>query len=262
MERSSQRFHLVEFDVLTSTNDSILQAAEAGAPEGTTHIAREQTMGRGRGDHVWWSPPGAGLWMSTLIRPDRSRPQWGGISLVAGAAARDALASIGARGVELYWPNDLQASGRKLGGILGEARSKGTRAWVALGMGVNIDLTRPDIRAGMPPEVRDIAISLVECGPPATTDPVEIARAILERFWPLYDRFQAGEPLPHLVGDRLAHVGRRVEVKAPGRPSWRGVVEGLSRDGELLVLPDSPHALGSPGVVAVSGGEVVYEAAA
>ena len=35
------------FEVLTSTLDSIHQAAENGAPEWTTHIAREQTRGRG-----------------------------------------------------------------------------------------------------------------------------------------------------------------------------------------------------------------------
>jgi BirA family biotin operon repressor/biotin-[acetyl-CoA-carboxylase] ligase len=261
--RSSQKFRLVEFEVLASTNDSILEAGEAGAPEGTTHIAREQTRGRGRGDHVWWSPAGAGLWMSTLLRPPRDRPQWGGISLIAGAAARDALASLGARGVELYWPNDLQVGRRKLGGILGEARSKGGAAWVALGVGINIDLTPPRIRAAMPPGIRDLAISLAECGPPSTVDPLEIARGILERFWPLYERFRAGEALPSLAGDRLAHVGRRVEVRLPGRPPWAGVVEGLSRDGELLVLPDVPQGPpGPPGAVAVSGGEVIYEAAA
>jgi BirA family biotin operon repressor/biotin-[acetyl-CoA-carboxylase] ligase len=261
MEGSSPRFQPVEFDVLTSTNDSILRAGEAGAPEGTTHIARAQTRGRGRGDHVWWSPPGAGLWMSTLLRPRRSRPQWGGISLLAGRAVRDGVSSLGAREVELYWPNDLAVGRRKLGGILGEARSRGSSAWIALGIGINIDLTPPHVRAALPVEIRDLAISLAECGPPSTSDPLEIAGAILERFWPLYDRFQEGESLPSLVGDRLAHVGRRVEVKAPGQLPWRGIVEGLSPDGELLVLPDAPPP-GSASVVAVSGGEVVYEAAA
>src|SRR2546428_10451896 len=91
------RFQIEVFDVLTSTNDSILQAGERGAPEGTTHISRSQTKGRGRGDHSWWSPPGAGLWMSTLLSPSRRREEWGGVSPVAGGGGRVGLLAVGVR---------------------------------------------------------------------------------------------------------------------------------------------------------------------
>lgn len=244
------------FDSLTSTNDSILLAGEDDAPEGTTHVAHTQTQGRGRGDHSWWSPPGAGLWMSTLLRPSRSSAHWGGISLVAGAAVRNAVESLGVRGVELYWPNDLQIGRRKLGGILGEVRSRGDRAWIALGIGINIDLRGQDVRATMPSELAAIAISLAEAGTPRTRDPVAIAAAILASFWPLYARFQAGEKIPSLVGKALAHAGRTVEIRIPGQPPWRGLVEGLLDDGALKVRPLTPGAQ----TVAITGGEVIYEA--
>jgi BirA family biotin operon repressor/biotin-[acetyl-CoA-carboxylase] ligase len=262
---AKQRFPIQVFDVLPSTNDSILEAGETDAPEGTTYIARTQSRGRGRCDHAWWSPPGAGLWMSTLLRPSRGRAHWGGISLVAGVAVRDAIEAVGVAGVRLYWPNDLEVGRRKIGGILGEVRERGRRAWIALGIGINIDFGPPHVRASMPPEIERIAISLAEAGQPATTDPLVLAEVILARFWPLYGRFQEGDSVPSIVGNGLAHAGRTVEVKVPGNPSWRGRVEGLGANGELLVRP-----LGCPGkaahggaahggVIAVTGGEVVYE---
>ncbi|HVR74143.1 MAG TPA: biotin--[acetyl-CoA-carboxylase] ligase [Planctomycetota bacterium] len=248
-------FSIEVFDVLGSTNDGILEAGRTDRPEGTTYIALSQSRGRGRGSHVWWSPPGAGLWMSTLLRPSTRPSQWGGISLLAGTAVRDALVSLGVPGVRLYWPNDLQAGRRKIGGILGEVRSQGPRAWIALGIGVNIDFTPAHVRAAMPADIGAIATSMTECGHPTTTDPVAIARTILETLWPLYERFQAGEPLSSLVESGLAHVGSEVEVRAPAGAPWRGRVEGLGSGGELLVRPLAPEGA----VVPITGGEVVYD---
>ncbi len=250
-----RRFPIQVFDSLSSTNDSILEAGESDAPEGTTYIARSQSRGRGRAGRAWWSPPGAGLWMSTLLRPSRSSAHWGGVSLLAGAAVRTSLERLGVKGVDLYWPNDLQVGKRKIGGILGEVRSRGEEAWIALGIGINIDLSAPNVRASMPREIEAIATSMTEAGPPRTRIPEEIAMVILEEFWPLYKMFQSGEKLPLLVGSTLAHTGRTVEIRVSGQKSWRGVVEGLHEDGALLV-----RTLGRESRLAqVTGGEVLYE---
>jgi BirA family biotin operon repressor/biotin-[acetyl-CoA-carboxylase] ligase len=245
----------VVFDALDSTNESILEAGETDAPEGTTHIARRQTRGRGRAGHTWWSPAGAGLWMSTLLRPRVDRRLWGGISLVAGAAAHDALLELGVTGIRLYWPNDLVVDRRKIGGILGEVRVRGERAWVALGFGINLDLTAPETRAEMPEALRGSATSVVEVVDPSraiTTDTIEIGRLILDHFWRLYEGFLDGEPVPLLVRDRLAHFGGTVEVRQTGIPPRRGTVKGLGSAGELLIQA-------GPEVLEVVAGEVLYE---
>jgi BirA family biotin operon repressor/biotin-[acetyl-CoA-carboxylase] ligase len=226
------------FDVLTSTNDSILEAGRLGAPEGTCHIARTQTRGRGRGDHRWWSPPDAGLWMSILLRPRLPLPRWCGLSLVAGVAARSALTRLGVRGVEVFWPNDLMVGSRKLGGILSDVRSDASTAWAALGVGINIDLTAAATRAAMPPELRERVICMTEAGPPETSDPVEIAMAFLSAWRPLYERCQDGELLRSIVGEDLAHAGRSVRVLAAASPPLRATVLGLDHDGALLVRDD------------------------
>lgn len=261
MTAPPEAFPIEVFDSLTSTNDSILQLGATDAPEGTTYIARSQTQGRGRGAHRWWSPSGVGLWMSTLLRPIAPREVWSGISLLAGAAVRRALLDLGVREVSLFWPNDLQVGARKIGGILGEVRSSGERAWIALGIGINIDLRRAD---GVPPELAASATSMAENGSLRTADPVEIAPFILEKFWPFYEQFNIGQSIPDLVGTHLAHVGEVVEVRLGSQPPWKGTVEGLGRTGELLVRPHRVQSSrpGNPdsqaAVVALTGGEVIY----
>ena len=222
------------FEVLTSTLDSVHQAAAAGAPQWTTHIAREQTSGRGRKNRSWWSPPGAGLWMSTLLRPECDRKTWGGIALVAGTAVRNALALLGVDSVELRWPNDLYSQSRKLGGILAESKDPATGSWVSLGIGVNIDLLKTDLNSRMPMELREHVICLSEAGPVKEKDPEKIALAILHELRPLYGRFQQGEPLREIVGDSLAAAGRKVRVEQAGRPLLQGTVCGLGNHGELM----------------------------
>lgn len=255
--------------VVTSTNDTILEAGERGEPEGTTHIAWTQTRGRGRGSHSWFSPAGAGLWMSTLLRPTRGREFWGALSLMEACAAREALSALGVPGVEVRWPNDLFARGKKLGGVLGEVRARGGEAWLALGIGINIDFRTPEVQRSLPAELRDAVISLAECGSPETLDPVKIGLAVLERFWGLYERFEGGEDVLADLGRSIAHIGREVTVRVGGRPPWRGTIEGLGPRGELLLRtqtdpsavppPGTEWCPGRSGIAALVSGEVTYE---
>ncbi|MEI6315432.1 MAG: HTH domain-containing protein, partial [Syntrophus sp. (in: bacteria)] len=56
------------FDQTDSTNLRAKAMAADGAPEGTLVIAEEQTQGRGRRGRNWFSPPGAGIYLSLIIR--------------------------------------------------------------------------------------------------------------------------------------------------------------------------------------------------
>jgi len=232
----SPPWRIQRFEEVGSTNETILAAAERGEPEWTVHLARSQTSGRGRGDHSWWSPAGRGLWMSILLRPDAPPTRMGGLALVAGVAARSALHSLGARGIDLYWPNDLYLGRKKLGGILGEVRrSPGTpsAAMVALGIGVNLDLSGVEPPRGLAGAIA----SLAEAGTGAV-DPETAATAVLERLFPLYVALPAGAPIPGLVRDAMAGMGGRVRVSVPPAPPWRGIALGIGEEGQLLVERD------------------------
>lgn len=238
------------FPRIHSTNDSIHEAAREGAPEGTTHLADRQTRGRGRQDRPWWDSPGSSVLFSTLLRPRIEVERTLGLSLVAGKAARQALARHLRRPLQLYWPNDLYLDARrKVGGILCEMRQEGAQYWIALGIGINLDFRGADI----PSELRGQVACLGEMGYPVDSGTVTTARRVLEAFWPLYERFQAGESLASLVDQDLAHVGQRVTVHDGHRPAFAGVVSGLGTQGELLVRDDRgvEHA--------ILAGDVIYE---
>ena len=53
---------------VSSTNDVALRLAVAGADDGTAVLAGAQAAGRGRQGRRWFSPPGAGLYFSLVLR--------------------------------------------------------------------------------------------------------------------------------------------------------------------------------------------------
>ena len=247
---------LTIFDVVRSTNESVLAAGQGGKPEGTTHLARHQTHGRGRSDHRWWSPRDGGLWMSVLLRPTTPRQRWAGLTLVAASAVYDVVRGRGVDELQLYWPNDLQVGQRKLGGLLGEIGTADDHAWVALGIGLNLQL-QPDVTGEEPPaELREGITSLSDSGASGALDAPSVALEALERLWPLYDAFQAGESVAELVGQRLAHVGGFVRVRIAGQPEHGGRVIGLGPLGELLV---DVSRTAPPKILSVVSGDVTYE---
>ena len=129
----------------SSTNDRARSLGERGAPHGTLVTAGEQSRGRGRQGRTWVGPPGRALLLSLLLRDyDPLLPLRGGLAVadVAGDAAR------------VKWPNDVLLEGRKLAGILVEARPH--EGWAVLGIGLNVAVDP----AELPPEVRDLAGTL------------------------------------------------------------------------------------------------------
>ena len=221
------------FDEIPSTNDSILEAARRGEPEWTVHIARRQSRGRGRAGHSWWSPEDRGLWMSILLRPRVDGRRLGALALVTGIAVKGALESLGARPIDVFWPNDLYHRGRKLGGILCEARSHGPVLAVAVGIGVNLDLQGADT----PQELQGAVASLSETGA-ARQEPEAVAVRILECLHPLYRALENGASIPALIQGGLAGIGGPVRVRLPGQETWTGMAVGIGKQGELLVLRD------------------------
>src|SRR2546430_11342649 len=87
-----------------STNDLAFAAAERGEPEGTTFVAGAQTSGRGRRGRTWFSPPGAGLYLSTIVRRASLAP-W--LTLAGGVAVAEGIRAASGLPVEIKWPNDV-----------------------------------------------------------------------------------------------------------------------------------------------------------
>ena len=90
-------------------------------------MAGAQTAGRGRLGRTWFSPPDAGLYLSTIVRRASLAP-W--ITLAGGVAVAEGIRAATALPLQIKWPNDIVAVGgagfrarRKIAGILAEASS-------------------------------------------------------------------------------------------------------------------------------------------
>jgi BirA family transcriptional regulator, biotin operon repressor / biotin---[acetyl-CoA-carboxylase] ligase len=237
------------FHETASTNDVAALAAEQGAPEGTLVIAAAQTAGRGRLGRTWFSPPGAGLYVSTIVR-DPLVARW--LTLAGGVAVAEGIRQATGMPVELKWPNDVVvvaggafAARRKVAGILAEASSGADGLqYVVIGIGINV-------RTGaFPPELRDRASALeVELG-----RPVDAARVLVDALTAL--NRAVSDLRRGTVDDVLARwralapsaTGAAVEWETPGGVR-RGTTAGVDADGALLVRDGS-------GVERIISGEI------
>ena len=124
------------FETVDSTNRVAMRLAREGAAEGTAVLADGQTDGKGRLRRGWQSPPGCNLYLSVILRPALAVPEISRITLLAGVAAAETIASACPQGgVGIKWPNDVRIRGRKACGILAETSPAGGSQVVVLGIG-------------------------------------------------------------------------------------------------------------------------------
>ena len=244
-------FHgkLRHFPSIASTNSLAMQEAEAGASHGAVFLADEQTAGRGRGDHDWHSEPGAGIYMSVLLRPSIAPADVLWLSLAAGLAVHAAIQQVTTLEPDLRWPNDLLFGARKFCGILTELNAEVTRVrHVVIGIGINV---HQEIFRG---ELRHTATSLkIESGRDWSRQ--ELIAALLQSLHretaALTSSLTASEAAAK-IPERLEKIsswirGKRVVVEQG--ESFSGITAGLDSRGFLLVqTTDSLRTVHSGGV--------------
>ena len=200
-----------------STNARARELVEAGAPGGTVVTAAEQTAGRGRQGRSWSAPADKALLYSAVLRPLEMRHLLLPITVpIAVCEAAEELEP----GIEcqIKWPNDIWVEGRKLAGVLIEAKPQDD--WAVIGVGLNLAIERDEF----PPELRETATSL------SVGASVEAAREALDRrlnYWIDAD----AESTLDAWRARDALRGREV--------SWdggRGVADGIEDSGDLVVV--------------------------
>jgi BirA family biotin operon repressor/biotin-[acetyl-CoA-carboxylase] ligase len=238
-ERGAFGARLQYFHETGSTNDLAAAAAERGESEGTTFVAGAQTAGRGRRGREWFSPPGSGLYLSTIVRRASLAP-W--LTLAGGVAVAEGIRTASGLPVQIKWPNDIVAVGgagfparRKIAGILAEASSgpDGVQH-VILGIGINVG------PASFPPELSDRAGSIeTELGRAVDAGAV-LAQVLAALNRALSEVEHAGPPSLFTRWLELAPsaYGERIEWDGP-RGVRNGVSAGLAEDGALLArTPD------------------------
>ena len=220
---------LAVYDCLPSTNDTAKLLAQNGAPQGTAVLARGQTAGRGRQGRAFFSPPGAGLYLTAVVRP--TAPQLELLTAAAAVATARAVEDACGLWVQIKWVNDLYRRGKKLCGILTEAAlgPDGAPDDAVVGIGVNL------LDAGFPPELAGRATSLAREGAPC--DPNRLAAAVLDRL----GQVCAQQPAEFLEEYRARScvLGKRVWVQAGAGECYEAVAQAIDSRARLVVrTPD------------------------
>ena len=135
--------NIVRLNDVDSTNSfalSLLRNTEM--EEGAVITAHAQTLGRGQRGNTWFSEPGKIITCSILLKPnflninlqfDLTRA----IALGLSDLLNDLLPSSA---INIKWPNDIIADGKKIAGILIENVINGTRVSTSVvGIGLNVN---------------------------------------------------------------------------------------------------------------------------
>ncbi|GBC81642.1 Bifunctional ligase/repressor BirA [bacterium HR10] len=234
------------YDSVTSTNDVARELAEAGAEEGTTVVAAEQTAGRGRYARRWHSPKGEGLYHSIILRPTIPPARAPLLGAVAAVALAETLREEYGVAADIKWPNDVMIGGRKVAGILMELEADEDRVrYIILGVGVNIN------QVSFPEEIADAATSVRrETG--MTYDPEGFRRrffARLQQWYEVWKTMGEARVLERYMALSSYVRGQWVNVLCGDR-RVRGRTCGLTPAGALLVETEGG------GIEAILAGDV------
>jgi BirA family biotin operon repressor/biotin-[acetyl-CoA-carboxylase] ligase len=202
-------------------------------------IAGEQFAGRGRNDRNWSSPPGKGIYATTLV----SRPlhELALVPLAMAGIVASYLRDTFAIDARIKWPNDILVSGRKIAGILIEARVQDDRVFLLIGTGINVEPVDDDARPNA------IAISEV-------TSRFSGIEAATVAFIEHVDE-QLARPLDH---DAVLARWRELSVHKPGDRIHCVIGEKTVTGTWSRIDEDGRAVLNTPeGVISVSAGDLL-----
>lgn len=231
-----------------STNTRLKVLAAGNAPEGTVLIAERQTGGRGRMGRSFVSPPGMGVYLSVLLRPECPAGELMHLTCAVGVAMCDAIQDVTGFRPGIKWTNDLVGEDRKLAGILTELSveaESGAARYAVAGIGVNCH-QRPE---DFPPELRDRACSL-EMLLAHPVDRNRLAAAMILRLYKMRAALLSGRNnLLSRYRQDCVTLGREVVFQWAGKEET-GVARDVDPEGALIV------ELSGGKTVQVSSGEV------
>lgn len=216
-----------------STNRLLERLARKGLPHGVIAVADRQTAGRGKGERVWHGTPEDSLCFSILLRDHYNVETLPQITLVAAVAMVDAIWQQTGLRLQIKWPNDVLASGRKVSGILTECclTPEGEVDYIIVGIGLNVNNEADDF----PNELKDMASSLnIEVG--YKLDRINIIRAISERmeYWVNIWCTQGFLPVRDAWTEHSHTLGKFISLHI-AEATVTGQAIGLECDGSLLL---------------------------
>lgn len=136
----ADRVHAVSLRQCRSTQDEAQALLDAGEHRVVAVVAAHQEAGRGREGRQWVDVPGRSLLLSVgLVAPNDVSKAHAWMEQAA-VVACDVVRTLHRVSAEHELPNDLVVAGRKVGGLLADARSvaSGRIERVVFGVGINL----------------------------------------------------------------------------------------------------------------------------
>ncbi len=203
-------------------------------------LAWQQSAGMGREGRSWASPPG-GVY-ATMIRPLAADVAMQTLPLLVATALCETL-NIDLDGrCRLKWPNDLLVAGRKLGGIMIDAASRGDHGGLAvISFGVNHG------------HISESGTTSLEYEAPGKTLLVDLTAGLVDG---VDDALGRGEAEAEVVSRY-----RRLSLHRPGDTlrcrlrgeQFEGIFQGFDPHGFICLMVDGEERLLTAGEVADDG---------
>jgi len=203
-------------------------------------IAGEQFAGRGRNDRHWSSPAGKGIYATTLLT--RTTQELPLVPLAMANIVASYLRETFGIDARIKWPNDVLVGGKKIAGILIEARLQEDRAYLLIGTGINVEPVSD--------EARPNAAAISEVSPRNFNGISDATLAFIEHI-----DTRLARPLDH---DDVLREWRSLAVHQPG-DRIQCVLSDRTVDGTWVGIDEQGRAVldSAEGRVTVSAGDLV-----
>lgn len=229
------------FPAIGSTNEEARnQLRVHTAPAPMLLLTDQQLAGRGRLGRSWQAPAFSSL-LFTLVFPVRlPLTQAFLYSAALALSIRQATFQLAQVKLDLKWPNDLLRDGKKVAGLLAELEnnvgSYKNQTWLALGCGLNVNVTQAEFEAaGL--EAKATSILPLDLSSNQAALGREQLLAAIFTHWQAYQvRLEAD---PQTVRkewtSHLLTIGKWVEVWVNNRVEASGIAIGVDTDGTLIL---------------------------
>jgi len=221
--------HIHVFGSLASTNKTAKEMIMVGIEHGTVIIADSQTAGKGRHGRAFHSPPGHGIYMSTILHSEQlwfKTPTL--VTAFAAVSVCESIEAISDKNPQIKWVNDIYLNNRKICGILTESVMVSGTQWTIIGIGINFSTPS----AEFPEELRNIAGSVFADGNPTVTRNRLIGEIMNRIISP--DKRYSDKELLDVYKKRLMMLGRSITVMGGGT-AYAATAVDIDDAGRLIV---------------------------
>ncbi len=235
------------YETLESTNIQAKKMADSNAEEGTVVVASIQSKGKGRLNRTWISPEG-GLWLSVILRPNIPPQKATLVTLMAANAVAETLSEYGLE-ARIKWPNDVLIDGKKVCGILTEAKTMGNMIeYLILGIGINANFELSEL----PEDIRGASTTIKhELNKDISQD--ELFHRLLVHMDMYYGLLSASDykKIIETWKEKSDTLGRHVKITTQ-KDSILGIAEDIDDTGALILKKNDG------GIQKFSAGDCVY----